>query len=226
MSNPHLFEPHAGEGTHRLHTRALVDLRLDPSSLSKSEVTGARIAFAVSGFLALVLGVLVLAWPEVTLAAVALLFGLYFVASGVVRIVRGIAMSGTLGSRVLAILFGVLLLVAGIITIRNPLNSLLVLGLLIGLCWIVEGVAALVETAPDSSRWFGTLLGAVSVVAGIVVLVAPLESLGVLVILGGVFLVLSGSVQLMEAFTFGREARAQTEKVPTTTAAPVSRDTD
>lgn len=201
---------------------AMFDLRLDPSSLSGTEITGARVAFGISGALAVVLGVLVLAWPEATLALVALLLGLYFLVTGIVRVVRGIAMSGAPGGRVLGILLGVLLLVAGIVAIRNPLDSLIVLGLVIGISWIVEGVAALVETAPDSSRWFGTLLGAVSVVAGIVVLFSPLESLGVLVILGGVFLILSGAVQLMEAFTFGRQARA----AAATKTKPTSRDTD
>ncbi|MFC5931005.1 HdeD family acid-resistance protein [Cryobacterium melibiosiphilum] len=209
----------------------MLDLRLDPARLSTTEVTGARLAFGISGVLAVVMGVLVLAWPEATLAVAALLFGLYFLVSGALRIVRGVAMSGSLGGRVLGILFGVLLVIAGIVTIRNPLNSLVVLGLVIGISWIVEGVAALVETAPDSSRWFGTLLAAVSVVAGIVVLVAPLESLGVLVILGGVFLIVSGAVQLLEALTFGRQARAATRSGATAAATSpakpvVSRDTD
>lgn len=47
----------------------------------------------------LVLGLLVLAWPEATLALIARLFGLYFVLSGLRRIARGVALSGgfTLG---------------------------------------------------------------------------------------------------------------------------------
>lgn len=226
MSNPHLLAPASVSTPAPDRRPVLADLRLDPSTMSQPEITGARIAFAVSGLLALVLGTLILAWPEVPLAAVALLFGLYFVGSGVVRIVRSVTASGPLSSRVLSLLFGVLLLIAGIATIRNPMNSLLVLGLLIGLCWIVEGVTALVETAPDSSQWCGTLLCVISIAAGIVVLFAPLESLGVLVIVGGAALILSGVVQLVEAFAFGREARAASVKIPTVPAARASRDTD
>lgn len=196
----------AAESSDQTPTR--IDLGIDPAELTQSEINGARIAFGVSGALAIVLGILVLSSPEVTLSFVAFLFGLYFLVSGVVRVVRGIAMSGKAGGRVLSILFGVLLLVAGIVTIRNPLDSLVVLGLVIGLSWIIEGIAALVEAAPDSSRWFGILLGVISVVAGIVMLFAPLESLGVLVILGGIFLIVSGAVQLLEAFTFGRKSRS------------------
>ena len=69
-----------------------------------------------------------------------------------------------------------------------------------------EGVAALVETAPDASKWFGTLFGAISVVAGISILLSPVGSLAVLVLVGGVFLIISGASQIMMAVTFGRRA--------------------
>ena len=102
------------------------------------------------------------------------------------------------------ILLDVLLIVGGIVAIRNPLDTLAVLGMLIGISWIVEGVAGLVDTAPDSSRWFGTVFGAIAVVTGVVVLFSPVESVTILVTIGGVFLVLSGIIQLAQAFMFGQ----------------------
>lgn len=184
---------------------AVFDLRIDPTQLTKGEITGMRIAIAVSAVFAIVLGILVLVWPSSTLSLVAVLFGLYFLVSGVIRVARGLFTKGVSGGvRVLGIVFGVLLIIAGIVVIRNPLNSLVVLAMVIGISWIIEGVAALVETAPDTSRWFGTLVGAIGIIAGIVVLLSPLESLTILVVVGGVFLVVSGVVQLVQAFTFGR----------------------
>ena len=79
-----------------------------------------------------------------------------------------------------------------------------VLGLLVGIVWIVEGVAALVEYTTDSSRWPGILLGVVGVLAGVIVLFAPVQTIGVLVTIGGIMLIVSGLVQLVRAFTFGR----------------------
>jgi uncharacterized membrane protein HdeD (DUF308 family) len=186
----------------------VLDLTIDPTRLSKSEITGIRVAIGISGLVAIVLGIIVLAWPSSTLSVLAVLFGLYFLIVGIVRVVRGLFTNGmSAGLRVLAILLGLLLIIAGIITIRNPLDSLVVLGMVIGISWIIEGVAALVETAPDSSRWFGTLFGAISIIAGIVVLLTPLQSIGVLVIIGGIFLVASGLIQLVQAFTFGRAVK-------------------
>jgi len=189
----------------------VLDLTIDPSRLSKSEVTGIRVAIGISGLVAVVLGIIMLVWPSSTLSVIAVLFGLYFLIVGIVRVARGLFTAGMNGGlRVLAILFGLLLIIAGIITIRNPLNSLVVLGMVIGISWIIEGIAALVETAPDSSKWFGTVFGAISIIAGIIVLLLPLQSISVLVIIGGIFLIASGLIQLVQAFTFGRGVKRVT----------------
>jgi uncharacterized membrane protein HdeD (DUF308 family) len=184
-------------------------LSIEPAQLSKSELTGIRIAIAIGGICALVLGVLVLVWPESTLTLVAILLGLYFLISGAIRVVRGVFTAGaTAGSRVLNIALGLLMVILGILAIKNPVNTLVALGLIIGICWIVEGVAALAETARDSSRWLGTLFAIVSLIAGIVVLLLPLESLAVLTVLTGLFLIATGILQLVQAFMLGRAVKA------------------
>ena len=188
------------------------DLSMNSRELSNAEITGVRLGIAGTGLLALVVGILILVWPETPVAILGVLFGLYFLISGIVHVARGLFTKGASGgSRVLNILLGVLLIVGGIVAIRNPLDSLAILGMLIGISWIVEGVAGLVEAAPDSSRWFGMVFGAVAIVAGVVVLFSPVESVTVLVVIGGVFLVLSGIFQLVQAFMFGRGRRATSD---------------
>jgi len=186
-------------------TSAVFAIAIDPRQLTQREVSGIRAAFAVSAVVAITVGTMLLVWTEATLTVIAVLFGLYFVISGVVRIVRGVASTGSAaGGRVLNIVLGVIVLILGILAIRNPEGSLAVLGLLVGIVWIVEGVAALVEYTTDSSRWPGILLGVVGVLAGVIVLFAPVQTIGVLVTIGGIMLIVSGLVQLVRAFTFGR----------------------
>ena len=188
---------------------AVFGLALDPRNLTAREVTGLRVAFAVSALVAIAIGTILLVWTTATLAVIAVLFGLYFVISGVVRIVRGVAGTGVAtGGRVLNIVLGILVLILGIVALRNPEGSLAVLGLVIGIVWIVDGAAALVEYSTDSSRWPGVLLGVVGIVAGGIVLFAPVETIGVLVTIGGIMLIVSGFVQLVRAFTFGRGTTA------------------
>ena len=186
-------------------TSAVFAIAIDPRQLTQREVSGIRAAFAVSAVVAITVGTMLLVWTEATLTVIAVLFGLYFVISGVVRIVRGVASTGSAaGGRVLNIVLGVIVLILGILAIRNPEGSLAVLGLLVGIVWIVEGVAALVEYTTDSSRWPGILLGVVGVLAGVIVQFAPVQTIGVLVTIGGIMLIVSGLVQLVRAFTFGR----------------------
>ena len=188
---------------------AVFAIAIDPRQLSGREISGIRVAFAVSAVVAIAIGTILLVWTEATLAVIAVLFGLYFVISGVVRIVRGVASTGSAaGGRVLNIVLGVLVLILGILALRNPEGSLAVLGLVVGIVWIVEGVAALVEYTTDSSRWPGILLGVVGILAGLIVLFAPVQTIGVLVTIGGIMLIISGLVQLVRAFTFGRGVAA------------------
>jgi len=187
----------------------VLTLAVDPRQLSAREISGIRVAFALSGVVAIAIGTVLLVWTQATVTIIAVLFGLYFVISGVVRIVRGIAGAGSAtGGRVLNIVLGTLVLILGILALRNPEGSLAVLGLIVGIVWIVEGVAALVEFTTDSSRWPGIVLGVVGIVAGVIVLFAPVATIGVLVTIGGIMLIISGLIQLVRAFTFGRGATA------------------
>lgn len=179
-------------------------LGLDTSELSSRTVTAVRTGFGISGVVSLILGLLVLFWPEATLSVIAFFFGLYFLISGGLRVVSGIAAAMTPGLRVLNIIVGLLLFIVGIVAIRNPLSSLAVLGMLVGIAWIIEGIMAFVEIESGGSRWYAIIFGVLSVVAGIVVLFLPVASLAALVIFGGIFLVVLGVVQLVRAITFGR----------------------
>jgi uncharacterized membrane protein HdeD (DUF308 family) len=97
-----------------------------------------------------------------------------------------------------------LLFILGVAAIRNPIPSLTVLGMVVGVAWIVEGIMALTENESGGSRWYGITFGVLSIIAGVVVLFLPVESLAALVIFGGIFLVVLGIVQIVRAITFGR----------------------
>ncbi|MEA9983790.1 MULTISPECIES: HdeD family acid-resistance protein [Subtercola] len=167
-----------------------------------------KTALWVGAVLSVIIGIVVLVWPGSTLEVVAFLFGLYFFVVGLVRVVVGIV-NGSLSSgvRVLSVILGVFLLVAGVFALKNPLSSLVVLALLIGISWITEGIIALTQTVNDSSRWFGTLSGVLSLIAGIVFIFVPLWSLAVLTVFAAYTLIILGVFQGMSAFTLGRPVK-------------------
>lgn len=169
----------------------------------------------IRAILSIVLGIVVLVLsfnnPDAIVFTIALFFAIYFWVIGLVRVVTGIVnntVSG--GMRALNIILGVLLILAGVVAIRNQVVALVALALVIGFSWILEGVLAVIETAKDSSQWFGTILGVISVVAGIIVIFLPLESIGVLVLFTGILLIVTGIMAGITAIMLGRGPKAKT----------------
>lgn len=190
-------------------SNAQFDLGLDVEKLTRSAINGIRIAFGVSGVAALILGIVLLIQPARTLAAVAMLLGIYFLISGVVRLAMGIFSRGISGGlRTLDILFGVLLIVAGVIALKNIAAStaalLILIVAVIGIGWIIEGVLAIVESRGARSTGWAITFGIVSIIAGIVVLAIPGWTALWLVTVSGILLIVLGVIGIIRAFTFGR----------------------
>ena len=95
---------------------------LDPQKLAGKAIKGLRVAFAISGAAALILGIVLLLWPTKTLAVVAVFLGINFLIAGAVRVGLGVFSHGlSAGLRILDVFLGLLILVAGVITLeRRP----------------------------------------------------------------------------------------------------------
>jgi uncharacterized membrane protein HdeD (DUF308 family) len=162
----------------------------------------------VLGVVAVVVGVIVIAWPEATVKVVAVLFGINLLIDGIMRVLQAILTPvASPAARILYGLLGAVCIVIGVLCLRNLLQTVTVLVLLVGLSWLLAGIfeiiAALSSGAP--SRWtartaldLGT--GIVALLAGIVVLAYPELSLGTLVILLGASLLVYGVVSVLSAF--------------------------
>lgn len=185
------------------------DFSLDAKNMTRSAINFIRAALGIGGIAALVLGILLLVWPIHTLAVFTVFLGIYFLITGVVRLAIGIFSSGTsAGMRTLNIILGLLLVIIGIISLRNLQSATTVLLIfivaLVGVGWIIEGVLALVESRNSSSKGWAIFFGIISIIAGIVFLSLPLTSALVLIIFAAIALIVLGIVGIIRAFTFGR----------------------
>lgn len=186
-----------------------VSFEIDARELTDKAVTAVRAMFGILGIVALAVGVALLVWPGRTLVVGAALTGIYFACAGVARIIMGIvgsALSG--GLRALTIIMGVLLLLAGVITLRNLEAStvvlLLVLAITVGIGWIIDGIMVLVESGSAASRGWAITYGVIGIIAGIVVLSAPAITAVVLVWINAIVFVVLGIIGIVRAVTFGR----------------------
>ena len=190
----------------------------DSPLLTSGQRGGLRIAL---GAISILLGLVALIWPGATLLVVAVLFGLELISAGLVRVVAAATLTGLPGWwRAVSGVLGVLTFIAGIICLFRPGTSLFVLIIVIATGWLIDGVSELVSAftvSRQASERIGLIaFGVLSIIAAIVVLAFPGESLVLLARIGGVILIVFGVVSLISVFA-GRGGRA-TDAGPTASA--------
>ena len=155
------------------------------------------------GIVTVVIGIAALAWPGRTLVVVAVLFGIQLIVLGIFRFAAAISSDPVGGgTRVLLALLGVLSLIIGLYAVRHVLITLLALAVLLGIFWIVSGTVELFMALSHremSHRGWNAVMGAISVLAGIVVLSVPGISLLVLAVVLSIWLVVFGVMQISMA---------------------------
>lgn len=161
------------------------------------------------GLAALAVGVLVLAWPSSTAVVIGVLFGVYLLVSGVAQFFLGLMPVQSGLSRGLLILTGVLSVVLGVMCFKDHTQSIYLLALWIGIGWLFSGVSHLVtgvEWRGPGSGWM-IASGLLGVLAALIVMFAPVESLVLLVWLAGLLLVAAGIGETLNALALRRSLR-------------------
>jgi uncharacterized membrane protein HdeD (DUF308 family) len=171
----------------------------------------------VEGVLGAVLGILVLTWPGATVGVLAWIFGALLIVTGVLHFVSAASAEAGAAGRVLSCVLGTLLFLGGLLCLRSPLQTALVLGLLIGIVWVVGGVVRITQGVVQgrgASRWWRIAAGVLWVVAGGLVLDFPSASLVTLASILGIVLLLEGLCLVAVGLTTRRSPAAVPSAVP------------
>jgi len=162
------------------------------------------------GIIAIVLGIIGLVWPGAPLFTIAVLFGLYLLISGIARIAFAVSVRDIgVGLRWAIGILGGLIAIAGVFCLFNPYDSLVVLAIVLGVGWIIEGIYDIVAGITGHAitpRWWAIVIGIITLIAGIVVLLMPDVALATFVIAGGFLLILIGIMTLVAAIVRPRTA--------------------
>jgi uncharacterized membrane protein HdeD (DUF308 family) len=170
------------------------------------------------GLTSLILGIVALVWTEKTLEILGVLFLIYLIVFGIVRIVQALFVGGPGGARVLVGLTGVIMLIlawmvfnfseslqdaTGVGKLEGAaIGSALLLGIFIGVAWLISGVTQLflaIENKGDPGRGWAIFLGIISIIAGLILIFVPLE-VAVLIWVAAIFLIIIGIVEMFNAF--------------------------
>jgi uncharacterized membrane protein HdeD (DUF308 family) len=156
------------------------------------------------GIVTVVLGIVVLVWPDKTIVVVAVLFGIQLILAGIFRFVSALAIDDAPGgTRALLALLGVLSFIIGIYALRHINVTIAALALLLGIFWIVNGAIELFTAIGQREmpgRGWTIILALLSIVAGIVVLAYPDITLLALAVVLGIWLVALGIIEIALAF--------------------------
>jgi len=101
----------------------------------------------------------------------------------------------------LALIIGVLSVVAGVIVLLKPSDSLTTLAVVTGIFILVDGILELVAAVLEKSenRGLMAVIGALSVIAGVLLIRHPLGGVKAVALLLGIWLIAGGVVRLIGA---------------------------
>jgi uncharacterized membrane protein HdeD (DUF308 family) len=150
------------------------------------------------------LGIALLVWPNASLTVVAILIGAAVLVSGVVRLYEGFtARAESGGMRAGYIVIGLLAVLAGIYLLRHHALSLFLVAFVTGVYFIAHGISdlgvAISGSAPN--RGLRGVLGVFSLAAGLVMVIWPGITLGLLLILVAAWLLCYGLMLAVLAFS-------------------------
>lgn len=188
-------------------------------------------AAVVSGLVAVALGIAILAWPGISIVVAAIFFGAGLLVNGIQQVFFGFSLDVSAGGRVLLFISGAASLILAIMAFRHLYDAVLLLAIWIGVGFIFRGVATTVSAISDPTlpgRGWNAFVGIISLVAGVVVLASPFDSIATLAFVVGIWLIVIGVMevvsaiairkttqQLQEAFTPAAPAGAPTQESTT-----------
>ena len=160
---------------------------------------GSWIWHLLYGLISIGTGIIAVAWPGPTLIVLAVIFGVQLIATGMFRLVGSASLGEAGTARALTAILGVVSLLLGLYALRHVLITVLALGLLLGIYWIVDGftaVFAAVDHPGLPGRGWNIFSGLLGVIAGLMLLAWPSLSLLTLSLLAGLWLIMLGAMQL------------------------------
>ena len=181
----------------------------------------------LSGILAVILGILILAWPGPTILVAAIFFGAYLLITGIAQVIFAFSLHVSAGGRVLLFISGAASLILAVLAFRHfgEGYAVLLLAIWIGVGFIFRGVATTVSAISDPGmpgRGWEIFFGIITTIAGVVVMASPFDSIAILTLVVGWWLIVIGVFEVISAFgirSAGKTVGEVREKLATPPAA-------
>ena len=167
----------------------------------------------VFGVLNVILGVVMLVYPGPSIIVAAVLFGVFLALSGVAEFIAAVSLPvASAAARVLLLVTAAASIILAVLAFLHFEEGygVLLLAIWIGVGFVFRGVAAAAAAISDHAfpgRGWAIFFGIVSVIAGIVVLAYPFDSISVLILVAGVWLIIIGVLEIVSGISLRSDAR-------------------
>jgi uncharacterized membrane protein HdeD (DUF308 family) len=151
---------------------------------------------ALFGVVSVVFGVLLTFKPGKSVHTIAVIFGIWLLILGVVRLIQAI---GATGERTGFVIVGLLAILIALLLLHHTTTTVAVLGFIVGIFWTIGGVAEIFRgfSANDGEvSWAIVVLGVIGTAIGVLCLVYPSLSLSIICVILGLGLVVFGIVEI------------------------------
>ena len=163
----------------------------------------------IAGVLGTIAGILALVFPDITLLALALIAGINLLLLGALSLVDAFSDDADTAGRVFAALLGLLGIMAGLVVMRRPGESLLAVLLVLGIWLVVTGIVDLVRAFANArDRGLRLLAAAFDLVLGGLILALPDVSLKTLALLIGIAFIVRGVLSVVRGLALRRAVPA------------------
>jgi uncharacterized membrane protein HdeD (DUF308 family) len=147
--------------------------------------------FVLFGVATLGVGVFFVVSPHETLSTFTVIAGIFLLVDGVLALLASIFNKGD--GRGLLALIGVLSVLAGLVLIKKPFDTLVVFTLIVGVWFVAAGIVRFVVALASPEARGGNIVTAIlDLIAGVVILSWPDLGLATLAVIIGIVLILRG----------------------------------
>jgi uncharacterized membrane protein HdeD (DUF308 family) len=168
----------------------------------------------LSGLLSVILGVLVTLKPGNAVWVAAIFLGAYLLVSGIAQVIFAFSLHVSAGGRVMLFISGAASLILAVLCFKDlgdesPM-AILLLAIWIAVGFIFRGVSTAVTAISDPGmpgRGWAIFFGVISIVAGIVVMASPIDSLVLLAWVVGIWLIVMGVFEIASSFSIRQASK-------------------
>lgn len=153
-------------------------------------------SFLLRGILAILFGIIALAWPGATVFVLIILFGVYALVEGLFATGYSIGQASR-GEKFFALLLlGLLGILIGIVTLARPGITSVALLVVIAIWFLLRGFLGLISafemTGSTGYRAFIGIVGALGIIVGIILLAAPISGIFAIILVIAIYSIVIG----------------------------------